>query len=185
MPPGAEESMPKQGTNPGSAVRSRTGTSALDVVVAALAPEALLRNTPYRDMWRESEARLVVLGSRAGLLAAAVGLVLHHFFVDLPLHKAPEGLWLTYRFGGAAFFLFLFALTFAPVFRRLPWARLPVLVAAVVLSTLEAKAVEWSPTVSYFWAFILAAGGVLLLRQSILGVLGSYGLCVAVQWALA
>jgi putative nucleotidyltransferase with HDIG domain len=178
--------MSKQGsTNPGPTVPSRTGSSTLDTMLAALAPEALLGNTPYRDMWRESEARLVVLGSRAGLLAAATGLVLHHFLVDVPLNKAPVGLWLSYRFGGAAFFLILFAITFLPPFRRLPLARLPVLLAAVVLSTLEAKAVEWSPTVSYFWAFILAAGGVLLLRQSILGVLGSYALCVAVQWLVA
>jgi putative nucleotidyltransferase with HDIG domain len=174
----------KQGTNPGSALPSRTGSGTLDTLLAVLAPEALLRNTPYRGMWRESEARLVALGSRAGLLAAAAGLVLHHFLVDVPLHKEPVALWLSYRFGGAAFFLALFALTFVPPFRRLPWGRLPVLVAAVVLSTLEAKAVEWSPSVSYLWAFILA-GGVLLLRQSILGVLGSYGLCVAVQWLVA
>jgi putative nucleotidyltransferase with HDIG domain len=176
--------MPKQGSNPGTARHSRTGSGKLDMLLAVLAPEALLRNTPYRGMWRESEARLVALGSRAGLLAAAAGLVLHHFLVDVPLHKEPVALWLSYRFGGAAFFLSLFALTFVPPFRRLPWARLPVLVAAVVLSTLEAKAVEWSPSVSYLWAFILA-GGVLLLRQSILGVLGSYGLCVAVQWLVA
>ena len=117
--------MPKQGTNPGSPVPSPTGSGTLDTLQAVLAPEALLRNTPYRGMWRESEARLVALGRRAGLLAAAAGLVLHHFLVDVPLHKEPTALWLSYRFGGAAFFLSLFALTFARPFRRLPWARLP------------------------------------------------------------
>jgi putative nucleotidyltransferase with HDIG domain len=177
--------MPRQGTNPGSAVHPRTGSPTLGAILEALVPELLLRGTPYRRMWREREARLVVVGSRTALLAIAFGLVLHHFLVDVPLQKAPATRWIAYRFGGAAFFLALLGLYYAPLFRRTPWARLPMLLATIVLSALEAKAVEWSPTVSYFYAFVLAVAGVLLIRQSVLGSLASFGLCVAVQWIVA
>ena len=177
--------MPRQGTNPGSAIHSRTGSPILDAILGALVPEMLLRGTAYRRTWREREARLVVVGSRTALLAIAFGLVLHHFLVDVPLQKAPAMRWIAYRFGGAAFFLVLLLLYSAPLFRRTPWVRLPMLLGTIVLSALEAKAVEWSPTVSYFYAFVLALAGVLLLRQSVLGSLASFGLCVAVQWGVA
>lgn len=177
--------MQKQGAKLGSLARSRGGSPTLDAIVSGVLPEVLFKETPYRRMWREREARLVVLGSRTALLAIAFGLVLHYFLVDIPLHKAPAMRWVAYRFGGGAFFLALFLLYFAPLFRRTPWARLPMLVGTVVISALEAKAVGWSPSVSYFYAFILALAGVLLLRQSVLGALGSFGLCVTVQWAVA
>ncbi|HET6410851.1 MAG TPA: HD domain-containing phosphohydrolase [Anaeromyxobacter sp.] len=174
----------KRGDSLRRAARSRTDSPALDAIRTALVPELLLEGTPYRKMWREREARLVVVASRTALLAIAFGLVLHYFLVDLPLQKAPAVRWVAYRFGGSAFFLGLLLLYFAPAIRRTPWARLPMLAGTVVISTLEAKAVEWSPTVSYFYAFLLAVVGVLLLRQSVLGALASFGLCVAVQWVV-
>jgi putative nucleotidyltransferase with HDIG domain len=156
-----------------------------EAILQALFPERLLLGTPYRQMWREAEARLVVIAARTALITTAVGLVLHHFLVDIPLQKSPALRWMAFRFGGAAFFLFLLGLCFLPLFRRLPWARLPLLVAAMVISTLEAKAVEWLPTVPYFYAFVLALAGILMARQSVLGAIGSYGLCVAIQWVVA
>lgn len=161
---------------------SGTVAGALGELAAALHPERLLRGTPYRPLWCEREARRVVVASRTGLLAIAVGLALHYFWVDVPLHKAPAVRWIAFRFGGAAFFLALLALSLAPLFRRNPWARFPMLLGTVVISALEARAVEWSPTVWYGYAFVLALVGVLLLRQSVLGALASFGLCVAVQW---
>jgi putative nucleotidyltransferase with HDIG domain len=151
-----------------------------------LFPERLLDGTPYRELWREAEARAVVLGARASLVAAAVGLVLHHFFVDLPLHKAPAARWLAFRFGGAAVLLALVLLYFVPRLRRLPWARLPILAAGVALSTVEARAVDWSPaTVSYLYAFLLAAAGVLLARQALVTAVGTLWAVLGVQWVFA
>jgi putative nucleotidyltransferase with HDIG domain len=156
-----------------------------ETLLQLLHPERLLSGTPYGQMWREREASILVLSGRAGLVAISVALVLHHFLVDVPLHKTPVHLWMAYRFGGGIFFLLLALLYRASVFRRLPWVRTPLFVGILVISTLEAKAVEWSPTVPYFYAFVLALAGVLLLRQSITGSLASFAACVAAQWAIA
>jgi putative nucleotidyltransferase with HDIG domain len=154
-------------------------------LLGALLPERQLDGTPYRAMWRDREARLILLGSRVGQVTAVFGWILHYFLVDVPLHKEPVIRWVLFRFGGAAFFAATLLLTFLPVFQRLPWVRLPLLALTVVISALEARAVVWLPTVPYLYAFVLAVAGVILLRQPILGALASLAGCVAVQWAVA
>ncbi|HET6437988.1 MAG TPA: hypothetical protein VFG59_08000, partial [Anaeromyxobacter sp.] len=177
--------MSMQDSNLEASAHSLPHPSVLGSLRSLLVPECLLEGTPYRQMWRERESRLVVMAGRTGLLATAVALVLHHFLVDVPLHKEPTLRWAAYRFGGGAFFCALALLYWVPLVQRTRWVRLPLLVGTIAISALEAKAVEWSPTVSYFYAFVLAVVGVLVLRQSVLGSLASYALCIGVQWAVA
>jgi putative nucleotidyltransferase with HDIG domain len=157
----------------------------LESVLTVLLPTLQLEGTPYRELWRERETRLVVVSGRTALVAAAVGLLLHHYLVDLPLHLEPAGRWAMFRFGGAAVFAVLTLLYSMPWFRRPALARIPLLLGTLVISVLEAKTVAWLPSVPYIYAFVLAMTGVLLLRQSLVGALFTFGVCVAAQWAVA
>jgi putative nucleotidyltransferase with HDIG domain len=164
---------------------SRPGRARLEAILTTLLPELQLDGTPYRELWREREARLVVVAGRMGLLAAAVGLVLHHYLVDLPLRLEPAERWAAVRFGGAAGFVALALLYSVPRFRRGDWARVPLLVGTLAISVLEAKTVEWLPSVPYFYAFVLAMTGVLLLRQALAAALATFALCLGAQWVAA
>ena len=157
----------------------------LETALTTVMPELLLEGTPWLQMWREHEARLVVLAARTALAASAVGLVLHHYLVDLPLGLEPAARWTAYRFGSAAFYLALLALTFIPRMRRGALARLPLVLGTVVIGCLQAKTVQWLPSVPYVYAFVLVVAGVLLTRQSMVAALGTFGLCYALQWLVA
>ena len=74
--------MSEQSTAPGRAPSRRLDRAA---VLTALIPELLLRGTPWLQVWRAHEARMVVIAARVGLGVAAIGHVLHHFLVDAPL----------------------------------------------------------------------------------------------------
>lgn len=152
-----------------------------ETIVTALVPELILDGTPWRGVWREHEDRMVVLASRFGLVVSAVAHVLHHFFVDAALGLR----WTNYRFGSAGIYFALVALTFAPFMQRGVLARAPLAILAVLISTMQAKTVEWLPSVPYLYAFILALAAVLLLRQSVLGALGTLAVCFASQWIFA
>jgi putative nucleotidyltransferase with HDIG domain len=164
---------------------ARAGRARLQAILGTLLPELQLEGTPYRELWREREARLVVVAGRMALLAAALGLVLHHYLVDLPLRLEPAGRWAALRFGGAAGFLALALLYSVPRLRHGDWVRLPLLIGTLAIAVLEAKTVEWLPSVPYFYAFVLAMTGVLLLRQSVAAALATFALCVGAQWVAA
>jgi putative nucleotidyltransferase with HDIG domain len=172
----------EESTPPGRARSRRLDRAA---VLTALVPELLLRGTPWLQVWRAHEARMVVIAARVGLGVAAIGHVLHHFLVDAPLGIAGEPLWIAYRFGSGAFYGGLFALTFLPAFQRPLLARVPPLVLALVIGTMQAKSVEWLPSVPYVYAFLLTLAAVLLIRQSVLWALVTLCACFAAQWVFA
>ena len=87
-------------------------------MLTAILPELLLRETPWLNVWREHETRMVVLASRVALVVAVFGHVLHHFLVDTPLGLGAEPRWVLYRFGSGAFYSLLLALTFIPALMR-------------------------------------------------------------------
>ncbi len=154
-------------------------------MLTAVAPELLLRGTPWLNVWREHETRMVVLASRVGLIVAVLGHVLHHFLVDAPLGLAAEPRWVLYRFGSAAFYSLLLALTFVPSLMRGACARIPLFVTVVIIGAMQAKTVEWLPSIPYVYAVMLTLAGVLLLRQSVIGALGSLAVCFVTQWIFA
>jgi len=154
-------------------------------LATALFPELLLEDTPWLQPWREHEDRLVVFASRATLLAAAVALVLHHYLVDVPLHLEPAARWSMYRFGSALFYVLLFAVTFIPAIRRGPQARVPLFILTLLIGCLQAKTVEWLPSVPYIYAFVFTVVGVLLLRQSVVTAEATLAVCLAAQWLYA
>ncbi len=174
--------MSEQSTAPGRAPSRRLDRAA---VLTALIPELLLRGTPWLQVWRAHEARMVVIAARVGLGVAAIGHVLHHFLVDAPLGISSDPLWIAYRFGSGAFYGGLFALTFVPALQRPHLARVAPLVLALVIGTMQAKSVEWLPSVPYVYAFLLTLAAVLLIRQSVLWALVTLCGCFAAQWVFA
>jgi putative nucleotidyltransferase with HDIG domain len=145
----------------------------------------MLDGTPWRAQWREHEDRLIVVAARIGLLCSIVGHVLHHFAVDVPLRLEPASRWETYRFGSAAFYALLLAATFLPRFQRGGWARLPMFLLGLVVSSLQALTIVWLPSVSYLYAFVFSVTGVLLLRQAAPTAVATLLLFISCQWALA
>jgi putative nucleotidyltransferase with HDIG domain len=156
-----------------------------EAILAAFMPERLLDGTPWLHVWREQETRSVVLSARIGLVVSAVGLVLHHFVVDVPLGLEPASLWAMYRFGSGAFYTSLLALTFIPALQRGRLARVVPMVLAVAIGCMQAKSVEWLPSVPYLYAFLVTLAAVLLLRQSAAVALATLSLCVVAQWFFA
>jgi putative nucleotidyltransferase with HDIG domain len=154
-------------------------------LATAVFPELLLDGTPWREQWREHEDRLVVLTARAALLAVAVVLVLHYFLVDVPLQKEPMWRWSAYRFGAATFYLLVFAVTFVPPMRRGFAARIPLFVLTLATGCLQAKTVEWLPSVPYIYAFVFTVVGVILLRQSAIAAQVTLAICLVAQWLFA
>ncbi|HSD18925.1 MAG TPA: HD domain-containing phosphohydrolase [Anaeromyxobacter sp.] len=174
--------MSEQSTAPGSAPRRRLDRAAL---LTALLPELLLRGTPWLQVWREHETRMVVIATRVAMIVSALGHVLHHFLVDAPLGLATEPRWILYRFGSGVFYSLLLAITFVPRLMRGVLARVPLFTTVVVISTMQAKTVEWLPSIPYVYAYMVMLAGVLMLRQSVVGALGTLSVCFAAQWAFA
>ena len=154
-------------------------------MIRTLFPDALLEGTPWLHLWRDHEARIIVLASRVTLALTAIAFVGHWFFVDLPLRLEPVQRWATYRFGSAAFWLILLALTFLRPFQSGPLVRLPLVLFAVALGALEAKTVEWQPLVAYVWAFPMTLAPLLFARLSVPGTLAAFVGCLGVQWLYA
>ncbi|HEY6004187.1 MAG TPA: HD domain-containing phosphohydrolase [Anaeromyxobacter sp.] len=157
----------------------------VDGVIHTLFPEALLEGTPWLELWRDHESRVIVLASRITLALTAVAYVAHWFLVDLPLRLQPLERWATYRFGSATLFAILLAVTLLPAFQRTPLVRLPLIVLAVALGALEAKTVEWQPRIAYTWAFPMTLAPLLFARLSVPGTLAAFGGCLGVQWLYA
>jgi putative nucleotidyltransferase with HDIG domain len=151
----------------------------------ALFPELLLVGTPWQQRWRQHEDRLVVFASRAALLATAVAFVLHHYLVDLPLQLHPASRWTMYRFGSAGVYLLLFASTFLPALRRGVAARVPAFLLTLLAACLQAKTVQWLPSVPYIYAFVFTVVGVLLMRQSVVAAELTLAVCIVAQWLYA
>ncbi len=158
---------------------------ASEAIAAALFPEAPLEGTPWLQAWREQEARAIVLTSRVLLPLAAAGFVAHWFLVDVPLHLEPAARWAGYRFGSSAFYLALFALTFARAFQQPSLARVPLLVLSLAVGALQAKTVEWLPAVPFLWAFPLTVVPLVLARLSAFASFGTFVVLLAAQWAFA
>jgi putative nucleotidyltransferase with HDIG domain len=154
-------------------------------VIHALFPEAVLEGTPWLELWRDHESRVIVLASRITLALTAIAYVAHWFLVDLPLRLQPLERWATYRFGSATLFAVLLAVTLLSAFQRAPLVRLPLIVLAVALGALEAKTVEWQPRISYTWAFPMTLAPLLFARLSVPGTLAAFGGCLGVQWLYA
>jgi putative nucleotidyltransferase with HDIG domain len=165
------------------ALRRRRVT--LQGVLHTLFPEGLLEGTPWLELWRDHESRVIVLASRITLALTAVAYVAHWFLVDLPLRLQPLERWATYRFGSATLFSVLLAVTFLPPFQRTPLVRLPLIALAVALGALEAKTVEWQPRVSYGWAFPMTLAPLLFARLSVPGTVAAFAGCLGVQWLWA
>ncbi len=177
--------MERRFTFPWKSWTSRRHRPLAEGLSATLFPEAPLEGTPWLQMWRDHEARTIVLTSRVSLPLTVTGMVAHWFVVDVPLALEPASRWAAYRFGAAAFYLALFCLTFVPAMQRRPLARLPLLLFAIVMGALQAKTVQWLPAVPYIWAFPLTAVPLVLLRMSIGATLGAFATCLGVQWAFA
>ena len=154
-------------------------------MLQTLFPESLLEGTPWLELWRDHESRIIVLASRITLVLTAVAYVAHWFLVDLPLHLQPVERWATYRFGSATLFAFLLAVTLVPAFQRIPLARLPLVVLAIALGALEAKTVQWQPRIAYTWAFPMTLAPLLFARLSVPGTLAAFAGCLGVQWLYA
>jgi putative nucleotidyltransferase with HDIG domain len=157
----------------------------VDAALRAMFPESLLEGTPWLQLWREHEARVIVVASRIGLVLTAIAFVAHWFLVDVPLQKQPVERWFTYRFGSALFFLALLASTFLPALARPPLVRIPPIVSAIVLGALEAKTVEWDSRVGFYWAFPMTLAPLLFARLSVPGTLAAFTGCLGVQWLFA
>jgi len=157
----------------------------VDGLIQVLFPDSLLEGTPWLELWRDHEARIIVLASRVTLALTAAAFVAHWFLVDLPLMLQPVERWAAYRFGSAAFWMVLFGVTFLPPVQRAPFVRLPLVVFAVVLGGLEAKTVEWHPPIAYVWAFPMTLAPLLFARLSVPGTLAAFGGCLGVQWLYA
>jgi putative nucleotidyltransferase with HDIG domain len=157
----------------------------VDGVLQTLFPESMLEGTPWLELWRDHESRIIVLASRITLVLTAVAYVAHWFLVDLPLHLQPVERWATYRFGSATFFVLLLAVTLVPAFQRIPLARLPLVALAIALGALEAKTVQWQPRIAYTWAFPMTLAPLLFARLSVPGTLAAFGGCLGVQWLYA
>jgi putative nucleotidyltransferase with HDIG domain len=147
-------------------------------------PEAPLEGTPWLHLWREQEDRTILLTTRVALVLASVGVLAHWMFVDRALGMSSAW-WIGYRFGSAGFYLVLLGLTFWSPFRRAPLVRLPLLALALVLGTLQAKAVELAPAIVYIWAFALTVPPLVFLRMSASSTFAALMACLGVQWLLA
>lgn len=156
----------------------------IEAVRSALFPEATLDGTPWYGMWREQEDRTILLTSRIALPLAAAGVLAHSFLVD-PALGLSSPRWIAYRFGSAAFYVALLALTFLPPFKRAPLVRVPLLLLALVIGTLQAKAVEWAPVIIYFWAFAVTVPPLVFLRMSTPATFAALIACLGVQWLVA
>jgi putative nucleotidyltransferase with HDIG domain len=150
-----------------------------------LFPEVLLEGTPWLQLWREQESRVIVVASRITLALTTVAFIGHWLLVDLPMRLQPMERWAAYRFGAAAFWAFLFGLTFFRPMQRGPIVRLPLVVFAIVLGALEAKTVEWHPPVAYVWAFPMTLAPLIFARLSAPGTLAAFVGCLGIQWLYA
>ncbi len=153
-------------------------------MLSTLFPESPLEGTPWLHLWREQEDRTILLTTRVALVLAATGVVAHWFFVDRALGLTSPR-WLVYRFGSAVFYVILLGLTFLPPLRRTPLVRAPLLMLALVLGALQAKAVEWAPGIVYLWAFALTVPPLVFLRMSAPATLAALAACLGVQWLTA
>ena len=158
---------------------------ASEVAVSTLFPESPLEGTPWMHLWREHEARFIVLTTRVSLALTAAAMVTHWFLVDRQLRLEPLERWVGYRFGVAAFNVALLGLTFAPAIRRAEVVRLPLLLLAAVLGALQAKAVQWHPPIAYVWAFPLTLAPLLFARMALPTTLAAFFGCLGAQWLFA
>jgi putative nucleotidyltransferase with HDIG domain len=158
---------------------------AAEAIVSALFPETPLEGTPWLGLWREQEARIVVLTSRVLFVLSAVAFVAHWFLVDVPLHLQPPARWATYRFASCALYLVLAAVTFLPPFRGPRLSKVPVLAFALVLGSMQAKTVEWYPAVAAPWAFALTVVPLLVARLSAVATAATFVALFGIQWVFA
>jgi putative nucleotidyltransferase with HDIG domain len=154
------------------------------VILPAVFPEAPLEDTPWQGLWREQEDRTILHVTRVLLVLTATVVVAHWFFVD-PAIGLTSPRWFAYRFGSAGLYLFLLALTFSSAFHRAPLVRLPLLVLALAIGTLQAKSVQWAPSIVYIWAFAVTVPPLVFLRMSALSTVAALVACVGVQWLVA
>ncbi|HET8539000.1 MAG TPA: HD domain-containing phosphohydrolase [Anaeromyxobacter sp.] len=158
---------------------------ASEALVSALFPETPLEGTPWLEAWREQEARVVLVTSRVLFALTSVAFVAHWFLVDTTLHLQPAGRWAAYRFASSGLYAALALATFLPALRRPALSKIPVLVFALVIGTMQAKTVEWLPVVPSAWAFALTVVPLVLARLSAAATALTFLAYFAVQWVFA
>lgn len=128
-----------------------TSTSILNL----LWPKRVLQDNPLAPVWEKQDRHFVALATRGLGAICALGLLLHHAFIDIPLGLGNQRCWILYRFGGAALGLLAALSTYLPAYRTMSWYRLPLGVFGLVISTTQAAAMAWWEGIPYGYAVFM------------------------------
>ncbi|NRA63900.1 MAG: GGDEF domain-containing protein [Pseudobacteriovorax sp.] len=137
-----------------------------------LVPTRKLANPLWKDSWESMEKKRFRSLSRLFFVTSAAAYILHFFFIDYRLGKTPIELWAAYRFGLATVALIGFSLSFNRRFVASKYYKLPVAVAGVLFSWLQAETMLWYAGIPYFYAFIIPCLTAVVLRLNLISSLG-------------
>lgn len=132
-----------------------------------LYPDLMLPQN-LRNNWIQSSNGGLWKGRVAYLLLMSIALILHHFYIDIPLNKQPANFWLTYRFGCSALFLITAAIMLFFRQNKIILQTLLYLVCIFAFSLFQAKAMEMRHDISFIWIAVLPILAIFAGFESIL-----------------
>jgi class 3 adenylate cyclase len=123
-------------------------------VIYSLFPLWQLNFSPWRNLWLEKNLKDLLGSNRIAYVLLMLGYPLHYFIVDIPLHLNVDERWFFYRFGLGALSLVSLLLTFVPQMQRHFHLRFIFALNAALVCFFQARSMEWSREVPYFWGLL-------------------------------